>query len=143
MVLPGRTVCRFGYVYEGLERPYFEVEESDTQKLRFSINATPWKDFTARGGYTYAHTDMPFTHLKAALSPQIQPTPSPREPPVAAAGHAIFRHVQGSAGELDQPADRFMFDFAFTYDNYQDHQPYLVDATGKSVGMKLGLNWMF
>jgi len=40
-------------------------------------------------------------------------------------------------------ADRFLFDFALSYDNFRDEQPYLVDNTGKMWGFKLGLNWIF
>jgi len=39
-------------------------------------------------------------------------------------------------------ANRFLLDFALSYDNYRDSQPYLVDYTGKSWGFRLGLNWM-
>jgi len=90
LTLPGRSVFRFGYEYENLERPYFEVEETDTQKLRLSFNSRPWKEFTARAGYTYLHADYPFTHRNAALSPVIQPYPSPGNPPSPLPGTQYF-----------------------------------------------------
>jgi len=37
----------------------------------------------------------------------------------------------------------FLLDLGATYDDYRDRQPYIVDATGRSWGVKLGANWIF
>jgi hypothetical protein len=47
---------------------------------------------------------------------------------------AGVRHLIGS---------RFLLDLGATYDDYRDRQPYIVDTTGKSWGIKLGANWIF
>ncbi|NWG14005.1 MAG: hypothetical protein HXY20_10775 [Acidobacteria bacterium] len=38
---------------------------------------------------------------------------------------------------------RFLFDYALTYQDYRDSQPYLVDATGKNWGFLLRMNYLF
>lgn len=90
IVLPRRTTFRFGYEYESLERPWFEVKETNTQRLRLSIQSRPWKELAARAGYTYTRSDYPFTHVKAALTPEIQPTVSPGSPPSPLLGTKYF-----------------------------------------------------
>ena len=36
-----------------------------------------------------------------------------------------------------------MMDYALTYQNYRDNQPYLFDTSGKNLGFVIRANWMF
>jgi hypothetical protein len=38
---------------------------------------------------------------------------------------------------------QFLIDYALTYQDYKDNQPYLVNTTGKSLGFLLRANWIF
>jgi hypothetical protein len=99
-LLPGDTIVRAAYVYENVQRPHFEVDESTTQKLKFAVNASPDKNLKIRAGYTYAHTKDPFTHLKAALEPVIQPYPSPGNPPSPLLGTQYFTLWEARLADL-------------------------------------------
>ncbi len=47
------------------------------------------------------------------------------------------------AGVRQMLRQQFIMEYAMTYQNYQDKQPYLVDMTGKNLGFILRLNWLF
>jgi hypothetical protein len=81
VLLPGKTVFRAGYEFENLEREHSEAEQSKTNTFKLSLNSSPSRKFKGRASYTYAHTDTPFTHVKAALPPALQLSPSPPGPP--------------------------------------------------------------
>ncbi|NWG14004.1 MAG: MtrB/PioB family outer membrane beta-barrel protein [Acidobacteria bacterium] len=90
LALAARTTLRFGYDYQNLRRTAAEPEETDTHRLRAAINSSPAKGWKARARYSYTHVKDPFTHYKAAFTPQIQPYPSPGTPPSPLLGTQYF-----------------------------------------------------
>ncbi len=86
MQLAHRTIARVGYFYEDTYRPEADVAKSITQKVKFSLTSSPHKEWKGRVGYTYTHTNTPFTHVKAAFTPEMQPYPSAGNPPSPLAG---------------------------------------------------------
>ncbi len=77
--LAHRTYFRVGYLYEGLERPTFEVRNTDTSTLRLGFSSSAFKTLKTQLRYQYASIKRPFTHIHAALPPalQMEPTASP------------------------------------------------------------------
>jgi hypothetical protein len=77
--LADRTYFRVGYVYEGLERPTFEVRNTDTNTLKLGFSSSAYKTVRAQLKYQYDSIKRPFTHIHAALPPglQMEPTPNP------------------------------------------------------------------
>jgi hypothetical protein len=47
------------------------------------------------------------------------------------------------AGLRQTLRNRFLMDYAVTYQDYNDNQPYLFDTTGKNWGFVIRANWMF
>lgn len=97
LLLPARSVLRFGYEHENLERPYFDVERTKTNRLKLGFNTASSKDLKARLHYTYANSDNPFVHVKAALPPALQLGISPGDPPSPLKGtqyYEIYRARQ-------------------------------------------------
>lgn len=40
-------------------------------------------------------------------------------------------------------SDDYVLEYALTYDDWDDKQPYIVDSTGSRLGMLLRFNWLF
>ncbi|MBN1568103.1 MAG: MtrB/PioB family outer membrane beta-barrel protein [Acidobacteria bacterium] len=134
--LPRKTIARFAYVYENVERPHFDVKESTTQKLKFAVNSSPYKDLKVRAGYTYTHTKDPFVHSNAAVAPALQPYVSPGTPPSPILGTQYWevwaerqadlsampsRSHEFFAAATWSPADRAAVSFHLRADRQKNH----------------------
>lgn len=109
-LLPARSVFRFGYEYEDLERPYFDVERTKTNRFKLGFNTSSSKDWKARLRYVYANSDNPFTHLHAALPPALQLDPSPGSPPSPLKGTQYFEIYRAREANLSNfPKDSHQF----------------------------------
>jgi len=77
--LAHRTYFRAGYAYEALERPTFEVRNTDTSTFKLGFSSSAYKTLRTQLSYQYKSIKRPFTHIHAAVSPalQLEPTPNP------------------------------------------------------------------
>jgi hypothetical protein len=77
VTMPAKSVFRFGYEFDDLKRPNFEVERTKSHTFKAAFNTSPLKALRGRARYSYRRTSDPFTHVHAALPPALQPYPSP------------------------------------------------------------------
>ncbi len=79
------TTVRGGYQFNQVKRDNFEIEKSDTNRVFASFltrqSSKRWGDWSGRIRYLLEHTRDPFTYRNAALPPELQPKPSPGNPP--------------------------------------------------------------
>ncbi len=76
------SLIRLGYEFEQLSRPYGEVEKTRTNRFTAAFNSRPSKAIKARARYRFSAADTPFVHTHAALTPALQPEPSPGDSPL-------------------------------------------------------------
>jgi len=79
------TTLRGGYEYRQVRRPNFEVQETDTNRIFFNFSTRTRNNgggsLSARLRYVFDNNDNPFLHYRAALSPALQPEPTPGASP--------------------------------------------------------------
>jgi hypothetical protein len=110
MLLPARSVFRIGYEYENLERPYFDVERTKTNRFKLGFNTSSSEDLKARLRYVYSNSDNPFAHLHAALPPALQLDPSPGDPPSPLKGtqyYEVYRARQVNLSSFPKNSHEF------------------------------------
>ncbi len=70
-----------GYDYQKIRRDAAEVADTETNRFLVSLSTRPSRSLQARVRYRLEQITGPFTHLRAAYSPALQPNPSPGSPP--------------------------------------------------------------
>lgn len=100
-----RTTVRMGYQFEQVRRDHFEVYE--TQKNAFRVSFTTRsanRKWQMRARYNYEAIAEPFANIEAALTPVIQPFPSPGSPPSPLLGTQYFTLYRAREANLtNQP----------------------------------------
>jgi hypothetical protein len=152
LVLP-RGVVRFGYEFDNLKRPYYEVEQSKTHTLKAGFNSR-WNNIVrTRANYAYSKTDEPFTHIHAALPPALQPFPVPN-PFVGVQYFEIYRSRQANLTNFPKnrhefvgnatlsPSDNLSITAHFRYD-WQNHDQLNDYGNWKDVRMAPSVDLWF
>jgi hypothetical protein len=118
------TSLRAGYQFTRLRRDHFEVERTGTSRVFAGFSTRSSKTWSGRLRYSLEHTTDPFTHRHAALSPVMQPSPSPGSPPSPLLGLQYFTMYAARQAHLTNqptrshglepswtwsPSDRFSF----------------------------------
>ncbi len=98
------TTLRGGYQFKHVKRDNYEVEKSDTNRVFASFttrrSGKNGSDWSARVRYTLEHTKDPFAYVKAALPPELQPNPSPGNPPSPLLGMQYFTMYRARQAHL-------------------------------------------
>lgn len=110
------TTVRGGYQFRSIRRDNFDVERTDRNRAYFMFHSRKAKSWNARLRYTFDDIDEPFLHKKAALSPVIQPYPSPGTPPSPLTGLQYFTlYAARQANLTNQPARSQFMEPSFTW----------------------------
>jgi len=110
------TTLRGGYQFRSIRRENFDVERTDRNRLYLLFSTRRSTQWNARVRYTLDNTDQPFMHRHAALSPVMQPTPSPGNPPSPLPGLQYFTlYAARQANLTNQPSRSHFLEPSFSW----------------------------
>ena len=127
------STIRLGYEFEQLTRPDSEIRRTRTNQFTAGFNSRLLRNLKARARYRFTTADSPFVHVHAALTPALQPEPSPGDSPLTGLQYFtiydgrqvdltnFFKHAHElTAATTWSPNDRMAVTVDFRLKNYSN-----------------------